>query len=190
MNASGQEETSFVNPCRLIALFGALVSGFFLVASGASHWCDGSRHGLRQSRLSENNNSLHSWLSFNKQTASLGLTAVSVATVNRRPNKVMELRESNREDIASDDEKVIVKITEHRDPDLSESGTDEYMLEFQSGEHFGKHDVEVALSTALRSGLRDPDQIAKAVSEILQDGDSDSSNMQMQNKQDVLEDKP
>jgi len=189
-SVSDKSASLFLTPRRLVVLAGAVVC-CFLVAAGASQLYDGSQQSLRRSQMSvSTSSSLQSWMSFNQQTSSLGLTAMAVDTVTSR-SKVMELKDPDRFDIASNDEEVIVKIIEHKDPDLSESGTDEFKLEFVGDEDVDQHDVEVSLSKALRSGLRDPDQIAKAVSESLNQQKGKVSNQhKLPQQASSLKDKP
>lgn len=193
MNDSKKISNRLVIARRLLILAGAVASGF-LVAIAANQVFDCSGPGLRRrTQLPVNSNSLQSWLSFNKQTGSLGITVVEVEQVRNSPKvKQMELKEPDRFEISSSDEAVVVKIIEHKDPDISESGKDEFKFEFEGDdEDFDAHELEAALSKALRSGLRDADEIAKAVSETLSHHHKKKpSDQHLLPQQAIQEDKP
>lgn len=163
-NNSIKSSTPFVCVRRLLALAGTIACGL-AVLFVAWHQPSSSRPGLRNSTYP----TFESWASFNRQATSLGHATIEVEQVDKNSSgkrgKVMEIKDSHRTELLSTDEEVIVQIIEHKDPDLSESGTDEFKFEFEGD--FDKHDLEAALSKALKSGLRDSDQIAKAVSENL-----------------------
>lgn len=164
-----QSTSRFFTAKRFLFLLGSAACGFLVVVA-ATQLYDGSRPGLRRTLQTANSNSLQSWLSFNKQTGSLGLTPIDVVEeVGSNRPKVMELRDpSVHTELSSNDEEVIVTIVEHKDPDLSESGKDEFHLKFEGGKgEFDQRDVAAALSEALKSGLRDDEEISKAVSENL-----------------------
>jgi hypothetical protein len=160
----------FLSAKRIFFVLGSTAFCAFLFAAVANQLRNGSlpRHGLRRAQLSVSTDSLQSWLSFNKQTSSLFGKPIEVEEVRLPRMKVMELNDPVRIELSSDDEKVIITVVDHEDPDFSESGKDEFHLKFQGGHgSFNPRDVQAALSVALRSGLRDPDEISKAVSENL-----------------------
>jgi hypothetical protein len=130
-------------------------------------------------------------MSFTKQTGSLLGNPIEVEKIRPPRHKVMELQDPVRTELYSDDEKIIITVVEHVDPDLSESGKDEFQLKFQGGHgDFDQRDVQVALSEALRSGLRDPDEISKEVTENLNNRRKKKNIAQPIQQLDAQKDKP
>lgn len=179
---------------HLLVLAGAVACGFLVALAASELFDDGSqRQGLRSGKRPVTANSLQSWLSFNKQTGAFGLTEIEVERIppSKSRQKVMELKDPNRMDVSSNDEEVIVRVVEHKDPDLSESGKDEFELMFQGNDQeFDQKDIEAALSKALRSGLRDADQISKAVSDELNHGMKKTSTQHVLPQKETEKDKP
>ena len=185
------EPTKETSSCRtvrrLLTLAGAMACGL-VVAARAHQLRDGSRPGLRQASSPSTSNTLQSWLSFNKQTGSLGFTSQDVVQVNAKA--IQHNDHSDDESSSSHDQDIQVKVIEYKDPDVSESGTDEFTLEFEGNEDFDHKVVEAALSKALKSGLRDPEEIAKVVSENLKHHKKKKVDHNPLPQQESLTDKP
>lgn len=192
---SAPRNTSRCFSAKRILFFLGTATCALLLAAAVSQLHDGSSpwQALRRTHLPESSNSLHqSWMSVTKQASSLLGNPIEVEEIRSPRQKVMELKDPVRMEVSSDDEEVIITVIEHKDPDLSDSGKDEFRLKFQGGGHgdIDQQDVQSALSEALRSGLRDPDEISKAVSENLNNHHKKKNIEQPIQKLDGQKDKP